>query len=62
MLQKFKQPPNGYTEFYAWGDDEFGQLGVSGKKNSHKKLKKNSLNKRKLKAKTIVIPDAVVSI
>jgi hypothetical protein len=34
MLQKFKQSSPGYTEVYAWGDDEFGQLGVSGKKNS----------------------------
>lgn len=34
MLQKFKQSNSGYTEVYAWGDDEYGQLGVSGKKNS----------------------------
>ena len=55
MLQKFKPAPVGYTEVYAWGDDEFGQLGVSGKKNSIFIIPPFPLNKfpNKNKPKTI---------
>lgn len=36
MLQKLNKPVvPGFTEVYAWGDDEFGQLGVSDKKSSN---------------------------
>lgn len=34
MISKFKQANSGYTEVFAWGDDQYGQLGVSGKNNS----------------------------
>lgn len=50
MISKFKQSNSGgYTEVFAWGDDQYGQLGVSGKNNSkiHLNFKNNPISSQK---------------